>query len=57
MFPLAYFEIEEADGPNEGRICERIILMYETSEDELSRKRGKQQEPRKVETGSKRNNA
>lgn len=57
MFPLAYLEIWEADGPNEGWICERRILMYETSEDELSRKRGRQQEPQKVETRSKRNNA
>lgn len=49
--------IWEADGPNEGWICERVILMYETSEDELSRKRGSQQEPQKEETKNKRNNA
>ena len=41
MFPLAFLEIWEADGPNEGWIRERVILMDETSEYELSRKRSR----------------
>lgn len=56
MFQFPCLEAWEADGPNEGWICERVILMYETSEDELPRKRGRQQEPQKVGTRSKRNN-
>lgn len=57
MFLLAFLEIGEADGPNEGWIHERVIPMDETSEYELSRKRGRQQELLKVETKNKRNNA
>lgn len=42
MFSLAFLEIWEANGPNEGQIHERLILTNDTSEYELSRETGRQ---------------